>query len=45
MTVDSLYASLEPLELSFFTYMDKELDKVQTFYNEREREAVVKFVF
>ncbi|KAF8587241.1 hypothetical protein K439DRAFT_853881 [Ramaria rubella] len=40
--IDSLYTSLEPLELSFFTYLDEELDKVDMFYNEREGEAILK---
>jgi hypothetical protein len=42
LTVVALYASLEPLELSFFTYLDQQLEKVHTFYTKREDEALHK---
>ncbi|KAF8483138.1 SPX domain-containing protein [Gautieria morchelliformis] len=42
LTLVALYASLEPLELSFFTYLDQQLDKVHAFYDEREDEATHK---
>jgi hypothetical protein len=33
---------MSPLEVQFFEAMDKELDKVQAFYREREKDALVR---
>jgi len=44
MTIESLYASLDPLEREFFSYLDSELEKVDKFYDERETAAVFRFV-
>jgi len=33
---------MTPLELQFFQLLDSELNKVQAFYREREKEALVR---
>ncbi|CAE6408391.1 unnamed protein product [Rhizoctonia solani] len=41
-TVQELLAGLGPNELAFFTVLDQEIDKVESFYSERERDAQLK---
>ncbi|KAG8714690.1 hypothetical protein FRC08_011581 [Ceratobasidium sp. 394] len=40
--VDELLAGIGPNELAFFTAVDQELEKVDKFYSERERDAKLK---
>ncbi|KAF8524324.1 EXS family-domain-containing protein [Hysterangium stoloniferum] len=42
MTVESFCAALEPIELNFFTCLDRELQKVDQFYNAREIAAITR---
>ena len=37
-----LLPTLPPVHIEFFTYLDKELYKIDTFYAEREKEAQVR---
>jgi len=39
MPLHSLLPTLPPLHIAFFTYLDKQLEKIDTFYSEREKEA------
>lgn len=39
-TFEELYKSLEPDEKKFFDLLDEQLDKVETFYSNRETEAM-----
>ncbi|KAG9123684.1 hypothetical protein FRC07_014276 [Ceratobasidium sp. 392] len=41
-SVEELLAGIGPNELAFFTAVDQELDKVDKFYSERERDAKLK---
>lgn len=40
-SLDGIYRSLSPLELRFFRVLDEELNKVEEFYLEREKELVI----
>ncbi|KAF8609113.1 SPX-domain-containing protein [Ceratobasidium sp. AG-I] len=40
--VEELLAGLGPNEIAFFTAFDRELDKVDAFYSEREQDAMLK---
>lgn len=42
MTLAELFVVLTPLERQFFTLLDAELEKVDTFYKERETEALAR---
>lgn len=42
MTMSELLATLSPLEQEFFEAVDRELIKVENFYREREREALIR---
>lgn len=42
-SMDELYATLNPDERAFFDHLDKQLDKVETFYSAREQEATRRF--
>ena len=41
-TLSEVLETMSPLEVQFFEALDKELDKVQTFYREREKDALVR---
>ncbi|KAG8728538.1 hypothetical protein FRC12_021664, partial [Ceratobasidium sp. 428] len=41
-SVEDLLAGIGPNEIAFFTAVDQELDKVDAFYSERERDAKLK---
>jgi SPX domain protein involved in polyphosphate accumulation len=43
-SISELYASLSPEEKKFFEKLDHEIEKVDTFYQEREREIQIKLV-
>lgn len=40
-TVDDIYRILSPVERQFFVILDGELDKVEKFYGDREKEAII----
>lgn len=40
-----LLPTLTPLQARFFEYLDSELDKIEAFYVEREKEAKARYVF
>lgn len=42
-TFDELYDTLNPEEQAFFDHLDKQLDKVETFYSAREHEATRRY--
>jgi archaellum biogenesis protein FlaJ (TadC family) len=39
MPLCDLLPTLPPVHIAFFTYLDKQLDKIDSFYSEREKEA------
>jgi hypothetical protein len=39
LPLHDLLLTLPPVHIAFFTYLDKQLDKIDTFYAEREKEA------
>ncbi|KAF8707831.1 EXS family, partial [Rhizoctonia solani] len=41
-TIQELLAGIGPNELAFFAALDQEIDKVEAFYSERERDAQLK---
>ena len=41
-SLNFVYRSLTPLERQFFEKLDKELEKVEKFYSDREHEAMIK---
>lgn len=42
-SMEELYATLNPDEQAFFDHLDKQLDKVETFYSAREHDAARRF--
>ena len=41
-TCGELFATLDPVERDFFDYLDLQVDKAETFYKEREKEAIIR---
>jgi len=41
-TLAEVLETMSPLEVQFIDAMDKELDKVQDFYQERQKDALVR---
>ena len=45
LSLSVVLPSLSTIEHGFFEKLDRELDKIETFYRSRESEAIIRYVY